>query len=278
MKDWDDEIFNALAHPIRRHIIESLREKSLTYNQLLRLISITNHGKLGFHIRTLKGLIEREPSTNKYHLTEKGYLASELVWDIRFILSRGRRDLASEPTRYVKKLGFGDHAFLLYSTEDDKREIVFSYLEAGLPREEAVIFLVPEQRIDSENREVQRYGISANNFREGAFMIMSSEEWYLKKGKAHAETIIANWLELINAKQKVGFKGLRAAGEMEVFFNHGKNEQLLKYEETLGRQFTQHWCALCIYDVNRLDKRQISQLTNYHGHIISKDMAWKLVS
>jgi len=277
LKDWDDEIFNALAHPIRRHIIESLREKSLTYNELLRLISITNHGKLGFHIRSLKGLIEREASTNKYRLTEKGHLASELVWDIRFILSRGRRDFASEPIRYAKKLGFGDHAFLLYSTEGDKREIAFSYLEAGLPRSEAVIFLVSEQRLDSENREVQRYGISENNFREGAFTIMSSEEWYLKKGKAHAKTIITNWLELLKAKEKVGFKGLRVAGEMEVFFNHGKNEQLLEYEETLGRQFTQNICGLCIYDINRLDERQITQLTNCHGHIISKDMAWKLV-
>jgi DNA-binding transcriptional ArsR family regulator len=278
LKDWDDEIFNALAHPIRRQVIEFLREKkSLSYSELLELINITNHGKLGFHIRTLKGLVDREPSTNKYRLTERGYLASELVWDIRFVLSRGQRDLASEPTRYVQKLGFGDHAFLLYSTEYDKREVAFSFLEAGLLKEEAVIFLVPEQRLDSENREVQRYGISANNFREGAFTVMSAEEWYLKKGKAHAKTIIASMLELLKAKQKAGFKGLRGAGEMEVFFNHGKNEQLLKYEAMLGRQFTQNLCALCIYDVNMLDERQISQLTNCHGHMVSKDMAWKVV-
>jgi len=52
---------------------------------------------------------------------------------------------------------------------------------------------------------------------------MSSDEWYMKKGKAQAETIIANWLMFIREKQKTGFKGLRAASEMKVFFDYVKS-------------------------------------------------------
>lgn len=105
MKNWDDEILRALAHPVRRLIIESLREKNvLSFNELLAYSEIVNHGKLGFHLRTLKGLVEREPSTGKYRLTDRGQLAGELIWDIQFIISRGGRDLQQEPTTHVRRL------------------------------------------------------------------------------------------------------------------------------------------------------------------------------
>ena len=142
MKDWDDEILRALAHPIRRRIIECLQENDLSFRELVKCITISNHGKLGFHIRALKGLVEHDPSMKKYHLTDRGQLAGELIWDVRFIVSRGGRDLAYEPTRYVRHLRIGDHAILFYDTKDVKQEISYSFLEAGLPRGEAVVYLV----------------------------------------------------------------------------------------------------------------------------------------
>jgi DNA-binding transcriptional ArsR family regulator len=278
LTDWDDEILRALAHPVRRRIIESLREKNvLSFNELLDYIEIGNHGKLGFHLRVLKGLVEREPSTSKYRLTDRGQLAGELIWDIRFIISRGGRDLHQEPTRYVRHLVFGDHAFLLYDTEDVKREIAFSFLEAGLPRNEATVYLVSENKLDLENREIQRYGISADYFRSGAFVTMSANEWYLKKGKAQAKTIINNWLALVKEKQKVGFKGVRVAAEMEAFLHYADGRELLRYETALGRHLQTNICELCLYNTDKLDEKQLAELTKCHGHLISKDTAWKII-
>ena len=277
LKNWDDEILRALAHPVRRRIIESLREKNvLSFNELLDYIKIVNHGKLGFHLRALKGLVEREPSTNKYRLTDRGQLAGELIWDIQFIISRGRRDLQQEPTRYARRLIFGDHAFVTYNKESVKREITFPFLEVGLPQNEAVLYLVPENELDLENREIQRYGISADYFRNGAFTTMSADEWYLKKGKARAETIINNWLTFVKQKQKAGFKGVRAAAEMEVFLNYADGRELLRYETVLGRHLPSNICALCLYNTDKLDKKQLTELTKCHGHLISKDIAWKI--
>jgi len=274
LKDWDDEIHRALAHPIRRRIIECLQERNvLSFRELLKYVGIGNHGKLGFHLKALTGLVEREPSMKKFRLTDRGQLAGELIWDIRFTIARGGRDLAHEPTRYVRRLRFGDHAVLYYDTEDIKREITFSFLEAGLPKGEAVVYVVSEHRLGSESREIQRYGISADYFRTEAFTIMPTEEWYLKKGKAQAKTIIANWETLLKEKQKAGFTGLRAAGEMEVFFDNAKIKELLRYEAALGRQLALDLCALCIYDANRLKEKQVIQLNKYHGHEIFKDIA-----
>jgi len=274
LKDWDDEIHRALAHPIRRRIIECLQERNvLSFRELLKYVGIGNHGKLGFHLKALTGLVERKPSMKKYRLTDRGQLAGELIWDIRFITDRGGRDLAHEPTRYVRHLRFGDHAVLYYDTEDIKREITFPFLEAGLPKGEAVVYLVSEHKLDSESREIQRYGISVDYFRTEAFTIMSADEWYLKKGKAQAKTIIDNLQKLREEKQKAGFTGLRGAGEMEVFFENAKIKELLRYEAALGRQLASNVCGLCLYDVNRLEEKQVIQLNKYHGHAIFKDIA-----
>ena len=277
MQNWDDEIHSALSHPIKRSILECLREKSaLSFQELLKSTAIDNHGKLGFHIRSLRGLVERDPSINKFRLTDRGQLAAELIWDIRLVISRGGRDLPYEPTRYVRHLNSGDHAFLMYDTDDVKHQITFSFLEAGLPKGEAVIYLVPEDKLDSERREVQRYGISDESFRNKGFAIMSAEEWYLRKGKAQARTIMANWQKLAKEKQKIGSKGLRVASDMKVFFDHAKIKELLKYEATLGRQLPPYLCGLCIYDQKLLDDKQVHNLTTCHSHLVNRDWAWKM--
>jgi len=275
LKVWDNEIHRAISHPIRRRIIECLLENDLSFSELMKCSGIINHGRFGHHLRALGGLVAYEPSMRKYRLTDRGQLAGELIWDIRFIINRGGRDLAHEPSRYVRHLRFRDHAVLYYNIEDVKREICFSYIEAGLPKNEAVVYIVSENKLDSEYREIQRYGISADYFRTEAFTIMPAEEWYMKKGKAQAKTIIANWLTLLKERQKAGFTGLRGAGEMEVFFNYAKTEELLRYEAALGRQLPPNLCGLCLYNTQRLDEEQFLELNKRHGHLIFKGIAVK---
>lgn len=276
MADWDDEIHKALAHPIRRRIIECLQEKNtLSFYELLKVIATYNHGKLGFHLRALKGLIEREPSTKKYRLTEKGQLAGELIWEIRFTTEKGDPTLAHEPTIYARHLRLGDHAILFYDTEDVKRRISFPFLKAGLLKGEAVVYAIAEHKLNPEKREIQRYGISFDNLGKEAFTIMSADEWYIKNGKTQAKTIIDNWLTLLKEKQKAGFTGLRAASEMDVFFNYAKANELLRYEATLGRQLAPTLCGLCLYETRRLDEQQFIQLNHSHGHSIFQGIAFK---
>jgi DNA-binding transcriptional ArsR family regulator len=147
---WNNQIHSALAHPLRRRIIQCLQEKGdLSFKELMEYVDIGNHGKLGFHIRALGGLVEHEPSMKRYRLTDRGKLAAELISNVHFTISRGEQVLAHEPIRYVRRLSFGDHALLLYDTGDVKRKITLAFLKAGLPRGEAVVYLVSEHKADS---------------------------------------------------------------------------------------------------------------------------------
>jgi len=132
--------------------------------------------------------------------------------------------------------------------------------------------------LDSEIREIQEYGLDLDSLPKEAFTIMSAYEWYLRKGRAKAKTIVTNWQTLVHEKKKAGFAGVHTAGEVAVFISNGKSEELFGYEESLGRQLAFDLCALCLYDKNILEERHIARVFNCHGHIISEDLLGKTVA
>lgn len=257
-----------MAHRIKRRIIECLLDAELSFTELLNAVGDSNHGRFGYHLRTLKEFVELEPSTKKYCLTERGKLLATCIKDIRLITST-----ATEFVKYVEHLVFGDHAVTFYHTEDFKHKIVFPFLKAGLLKGESVLYLVSEQKLDSEIRQLQKYfDIELDHLHKEFFSIMSAGEWYLEKGRAQAETITANWLKLLKEKRRAGLAGIRVAGETEVFFNYAKGKELLRYEELLGRQLAVNICAMCLYydRMHRLNEEQFTKVCNCHGHIIAK--------
>jgi DNA-binding transcriptional ArsR family regulator len=274
--DATSNLLKILSHPVRRRIIKCLAEQgSSSFNDLLKFVNSRNHGELGFHLRALKDLIKKK-SSGEYSLTNKGLLAANLLDNISLMLSGATQDLSYSPISYVQRLVLGDHAFLSCDSETTKKDICFPYLRTGLANGEATVFLAGEQKLDSYAHEIQRYEINAEYIDRKALIIMSAEEWYINKGKAHAQTIISNWIKLLKTKQEAGFLGLRAAAEVDVFFDYAKTRELLKYERMLGRNFTLNLCGLCVYDDDRLDERLFRQIVKFHGHVISKDIAYKL--
>jgi len=270
--DWDYQVQRAMSHPVNRKIIECLRDENLPFTELLKKVGDErDHGKFGYHLRTLSEFVELEPATKKYRLTNRGNWLADVIHDFRFLASRGK-----EASRYVERLTIGDHAVVLYDVEGFKREISFPFLKAGLSRGEAAVYVVSEDRLDSEIREIHKYGIDLDRLPAEAFTIMSASEWYLRKGEAKAKTILTNWRMLIQEKKTAGFTGVHIAGEATDFINAGLSEELLKYEESLGRQLFDV-CGLCLYDKNMLAEEHFLRVFKCHGHIISKDLVGKTV-
>jgi len=264
---WDDEFQNAISHPVRRKIIELLQHENLSFMTLLKVVDGKNHGTLGYHLRALKEFIKIESSTNKYYLTEKGRSLAAYIQDLDYTL------LASQKiSRYIQSLAVKEHAVAFYETDNFKHQILTPFFKKGLQRGEAVVYLLPEAKLTSATREVQRFGIDFDLMPMEAFTVMSADDWYLKKGKADSKVIKDNWMDLVKKRKKVGFKGLRVAGDVEPFYDSAKNKELLEYEESLGRRFTFDICAVCLYNWNKFDKKQFRQIYRCHGHIISKSV------
>lgn len=258
-------------HPVNRKIIECLHDENLSFTDLLNRVGADgNHGRFGYHLRTLSKFVELEPTTKKYRLTDRGKLLAGVIQDFRFLTSKGKK-----ASKYAERLTIGEHAVAFYGTEDFKHRVVFPFLAAGLSRGEAAAYIVSEDKLDSEIREIKKFGIDLDSLPKEAFTIMSAYEWYLRKGRAKAKTIATNWQTLIHEKKKAGFAGVHAAGETAVFISNGKSEELVRYEELLDRQLAFDLCVLCLYDKNILEERHIARVLNYHGHIISRDLIGK---
>ena len=197
-----------------------------------------------------------------------------MIRDFRFTTATEKR-----ASRYAERLTIGDHAFALYDNEYFKREISFPFLKAGLARGEAAVYSVSEDKLDSEIREIQKYGIEVDSLPNGAFTITSGIEWYLGKAGAKTKTtLLTNLQMLIQEKKKAGFTGVHVAGEVTDFINAGLSEVLLKFDELLGRQLAFDVCGLCLYDKNILEEKYLTRVLNCHGHIISKDLLGKTVA
>jgi peroxiredoxin len=76
------------------------------------------------------------------------------------------------PVNYIRNLALEDHSLLLYDTETFKREISFSSLKEELLKHQAAFYVVSENKLDSENRQVEKHGITFHQIHSGAFTIL----------------------------------------------------------------------------------------------------------
>jgi hypothetical protein len=180
----------------------------------------------------------------------------------------------NNPVRYAARLGQGDHAVLLYLDEAVKRDVVLSFLKAGLSKGNAALYLISEKGRDQETEWLRRAFEIREAEQRRALTIMSSEEWYLERGKASADTIISNWMNLANEKMKEGWPGLQSVTEMKPLVENVKWSELAGYERRLGRKLPQMYCGLCVYEAASLPN--LTDLLDVHGHGIFTSIAFPL--
>ena len=73
-----DEIFEAIAHPLRIKILKMLADKPMSFSELKRELGIKSSGKLDFHLKKIGNLIALY-SEGKYTLTKEGYAALQAI-------------------------------------------------------------------------------------------------------------------------------------------------------------------------------------------------------
>ncbi len=77
-----DEVFEAVAHPLRIKILKLLAERPMSFSELKRELEIKSSGKLDFHLKKLGSLIALN-SDGKYTLTKEGYAALQAITTIK---------------------------------------------------------------------------------------------------------------------------------------------------------------------------------------------------
>jgi len=150
---------------------------------------------------------------------------------------------------FVRRMKATDHVILLYADPRDKRDVLFTYLEAGLAKGEAAVYVAGQETPEQIRQRMREFGIDLERYeKDGALRIIDYRDWYIIDGKFDTSKTLGLWSKLLVDVGAKGFKGLRVTGEMACLFENGMVKELLEYEEALHKTLEIPMTAICAYD------------------------------
>jgi hypothetical protein len=162
---------------------------------------------------------------------------------------------------------------LFYNSQEEKHQIIFPFIEHGLEKGEAVIYLSDEQGVKEIIKDIATFGIDLDKCeKSGALKILKGEDWYVENGTIDKELLVKKWMKALSDAVENGFSGLRVSGEPTYFFRHNILEPWMDYERSLPRRFDFPLTAVCRYKTRDLASHNISyllELLRIHSHLIT---------
>jgi hypothetical protein len=178
---------------------------------------------------------------------------------------------------YIRGLKTGDHGIVFYRNPNEKHEVLFNYLQAGIQKGEGAIYVSSQETSKQIRRHMEDFGLNVKALEsDGMLRILDYDEFYIIDGQVNASHTIMLGMRMLEEAMDIGLKGLHTCGEAACFFDHKKEKELVEYELGLGRKLELPVTVLCAYDVNHakaLDEKFFFSLIKAHGSIVTTSFA-----
>jgi len=178
---------------------------------------------------------------------------------------------------YIRNLKAGNHGIFFYRSPHEKHEVLFNFLQAGFQKGEGAIYVASQETSTQIRRQMEDFGLNVKTLeRDGILRIVDYYDWYIIDGEVNTSHAIASAERVFDEAMEIGLKGLRGCGEVECFFEHKKEKELVEYELMLGRKLDLPTIGLCAYDVNRaksLEEKLFFNLIKAHGLVVNNSFA-----
>lgn len=174
---------------------------------------------------------------------------------------------------FVRHMKPKDHVVMFYSDPEDKHQVLFTYLKAGLENGETAVYVAGEETPNEIREAMKQLGTNVERYeREGALRIIDYREWFIVDGKFDLVRTMSLLMEMHKEVKARGFKGLRFTGEMACFFKHGLVKELVEYQESLHRVLEVPITVICAYNSDMVAKYRNGELylelIKAHGAVI----------
>jgi anti-anti-sigma regulatory factor len=180
----------------------------------------------------------------------------------------------SSKTRQVRKVRLGDHLCLPFSSDDEQREVLTTYIVDGLARGERVIYYADQTAPDVIGSWLADSGVEISRMvDEGRLEIRSVDDSYLFGGRFEPDIVITTlWVEVRQARD-AGYPGLRISGEMTSALRPVADERaLMEYEHRLSRVFhSRELAAICQYDQRLFNAAAVTGMIACHPQVVQID-------
>jgi len=176
--------------------------------------------------------------------------------------------------RILRNLKPRDHAILIYDSKEAKHNTLFSYIQKGLRKGEAAVYICSEETPDEIRVAMKKFGIEVDKYQDtDALKILPYTEIYIRDGTFNIESIMEVWSKFYDDAMSQGFSGMRVTGEMSCFIEHKLVEELINYEQALHTILDIPMMAICAYNAEALTNVEnpidvYSELVKAHGKVL----------
>jgi anti-anti-sigma regulatory factor len=172
--------------------------------------------------------------------------------------------LNSGRTRQVRKVRLGDHLCLPFSSDDEQREVLTTYILDGLARGERVIYYAGRTAPDQIGAWLAATGVDTGRI---------VDEGRLDIRRFEPDVVITTlWVE-VRQTRDAGYPGLRISSEMTSDVRPVTGRQaLIEYENRLARVFDSgEVAAICQYDRRLFDQAAVTGVIDCHPRVVQID-------
>lgn len=183
--------------------------------------------------------------------------------------------------QHVSALGFtkksfptGTHMCLIYSDDDERREVIGRFLECGIVGKERVSYFADSLTPEEVREWLLKMGIQLPL--EDAFSILVAEETYCPDRRFVPDTMLHTLRTFYDRAMDAGYPSARISGEMSwALRGIPGSDRLMEYEALVNEVLVTHpVTAICQYDCNRfggaaiLDVLKVHPMMIVHGQVV----------
>jgi MEDS: MEthanogen/methylotroph, DcmR Sensory domain len=180
--------------------------------------------------------------------------------------------ISPEIAHALKTMEPGTHGVLIYDSNENKRDVLFSHLRYG-QEDSKLVYVCSEEKPEQITDEMKTHGIDVGGLKaKDRLTISNYDEVYIgRDGSVDIPNIIDGFAKLAWGCSRGGLR-MRASAEMSCFFRRGKLVELVEYENALGKRFYFPGMGMCAYNVVEMQSAgcldMLMPLLRAHGPVI----------
>ena len=152
----------------------------------------------------------------------------------------------------IRDMPVGTHAVLVYDSQENKRDVLFSHLKLGAETN-GLVYACSEESPGEIKRGLSEDGVDVGGLEgKGILSVKNYDDVYIVGGEVDVPRIISGFSNLAWGYHRRGLEGIRASAEMSCFFHERKVEELVEYEKALHRDFSFPGRGICGYNVTEM--------------------------
>jgi hypothetical protein len=172
---------------------------------------------------------------------------------------------------YLDELNSRGHAVFLYDDSADSMEVAAEYFRGGVELNELCIFVTSACKKDVI-REFKQFGFNPTKaINNGQLRLFEMQATCLPDGYFAADYMLHNVSSYTKDAQKLGYSGLRTAGEMSWLPDHiDAFTEAMAYDKNINNLHHDEpdFIGLCLYPVMESSSEIISGVLKTHPSVI----------